>query len=114
MMAFTGTDVLAIVRPQVNDSDATTWGDAVFLPFLNEGCRRIYNEHPESRLTSAGVLNSWTDLTDMATTVPLDDIYKNVIAEYLMFRFFDAEGDTHDKVRALEHEGRFLELIGEK
>ena len=113
-MAFTGTDVLVIVRPQVNDSDGTTWGDAVFLPFLNEGCRRIYNEHPESRLTSAGILNTWTDLTDMGTTVPLDDLYKNVLVEYLIFRFFNAEGDTHDETRSAEHENKFLGLLGDK
>ena len=114
-MSFTGKDVLKIVRPQVNDEDQTTWGDQDFLPFLNEGGRRLYNEHPESRIKTDGTMQAaWVDLADVNATVPLDDIYKNVLAEYLIFRFFDAEGDAHDETRAKEHEDRFFELIGEK
>ncbi len=112
-MSFTVKDVLDDARPLLNDTEAETWGDQVFFLYLNECIRLIYNERPESRVETAGTLKSFAKISAVGNTVPLDDIYREAVVEYLAYRFFDADsGDTHDKSRTSEHFARFKELTG--
>lgn len=112
-MSFTGKQVIDIMRPLVNDKDQTTWSDPDFLPFLNEVVLLLYVEHPECRLTTAGALTAYVAMAAITDVIPLNDIYKNAVIEYLIYRFFDADaGDTRDKSRAAEHLQRFNDLIG--
>lgn len=111
-MSFTFSDIIDAVRPLCNDVDASTWSDDNFLEFLNEGVLLLYSEHPECRLTTAGVLTAFMD-SDASNTVPLDDNYRIPLIEYMVYRFFDSDaGDTRDKSRAAEHLARFNELVG--
>ena len=105
-MSMTGTDIVNAARPLVNDEDKSTWPDdsANWLLFLNEGVRRIYHDHPECRLLTDGTMRVYAAMTAVASTVPLDDVYKTAMAEYLAYRFFDCDaGDNRDASRAGEH-----------
>jgi hypothetical protein len=111
-MSFTAKQVIDDARPLTNDKDKTTWSDSDFLKYLNEVVRILYAEHPECRLDDDGALTVYAD-TAINGNVPLDDIYKPALVEYLAYRFHDADaGDTRDKARAAEHLQRFNDLIG--
>ncbi|MFA5107767.1 MAG: DUF6682 family protein [Patescibacteria group bacterium] len=112
-MSFTGKQVVDDVRPLVNDKDQTTWADPAFLPFLNECILLLYTDHPECRLTTAGALTAYAVLAKVGDVVPLNDLYRPAVFEYLAYRYFDSDaGDTRDKSRAAEHLQRFTDLIG--
>lgn len=112
-MSFTVKDLIDDVRPLVNDADKTTWGDAIFFRYLNEGVLLIYSNYPECRVAAAGTLTDFAAIDALADTVPLDDIYRSAMVEYLAYRYHDADaGDSHDKSRTAEHLARFNELMG--
>lgn len=112
-MSFTAKDVIDDVRVLVNDADQSTWPDPTFVPFVNEAVRLLHSERPECRLDNDGALAELSEVEDASDTVPLDDLYRNAVAEYLAYRYFDADaGDTRDKARAAEHLERFDGLLG--
>ena len=107
-MAFTGSDVITLVRTLINDFDAVTWTDEVCLPFINEGIRDMHTNHPEVRLKDDGSLRTYADLAAVGNTVDMDDQYKTALVEYLCFRYFSGDaGDTRDADRAKEHKGLY-------
>ncbi|MFA5187347.1 MAG: DUF6682 family protein [Patescibacteria group bacterium] len=107
-MAFTGSDVITLVRALINDFDSTTWTDAVCLPFISEGIRDMHTNHPEVRLKTDGTLRDYADLAAVGNAVDLDDQYKTALAEWLCFRYFSGDaGDTRDAGRATVHLGLY-------
>lgn len=112
-MSFTGSNVETILKTLIDDFDSTTWSSTNILPFLNEAVMDMYVNHPETRLQSDGTLRTYADLAAIGNTVNLDDQYKVACAEYLAWRYFNADGgDTRDSLRAADHKAIYESYFG--
>ena len=106
---MTGDDIVDNARIIVNDVAASTWADADFLVFVNEGVRYVFDNAPHSRLQTDGTLSVYAKAAALSDTLLIEDEYLLPLTEYVCYRYFSSDsGDAIDKERANAHYGKFL------
>jgi hypothetical protein len=115
-MAFTGTEIAADARRELNDEDAGNYryDDPDLLAHINEFIRLIWNKAPASRFDDNGDLLTFAEIAALANTVVfVHDKYQSYIMDGVMVRCFEAEGkDDQDLDRAKHHATRFTAHTG--
>jgi len=114
---MTGTNIIEDVRRYANDvnESAEHWKDEDYVIAINDGLRFLYYEFPESRITSVGALNAFTEIDpyNVEGTMTLDSSYRRALVEFTLSRFFRADSkDAKDRSRANDHFEESLRLMG--
>ena len=103
-----GTEIISSARIATFDDKIgqETWKDDKYLKALNQARSYLFTNYPESRLNSAGVLQTFSDIAqkDLSDTMWESDIYFIFLAEYICYIFFGGSaGDTQNSRQASEH-----------
>ena len=97
-----------------NKVDQQTWEDKHYLVALNDARSLLFAQCPESRVTSAVGLTSYSEIaeTDLANDMTDDAVYRNFYVEFMAYRYFDAGSrDTANRQKAQDHKAGYLQAL---
>jgi len=101
---MTGTELAASAREALyGDVDAANLriSDAELLIWINDAQAELYRINPACAYVTAITVTKPADIIALSDTLPINDIYRASIVDYLVYRFYSKDTqDEENRVRA--------------
>ena len=106
------SDLIVEIRQQLGDETATyRWSDAKCVLYLDRGQTDIYNDHPESAITSDTEVA--TDppaaISAVGSTIGLRDRYHMALIHYVAWKCFAEDTDDDANIASAKEQKKWYE-----